>query len=206
MSDGPRKCPGGCDEVFSATYWEYEGVWSEVLEDTVCTGCYEADGYNVSTILYFSPDGLHGRVLLGDLTVAAGTLEELYDSEIPQWLADLFPDGKVTRHYARTDGWRGYYDTTAAMTGVTKLADGWITGDWGDGVSARKAPARDLGEYLTSGDAPLPPRPLYWILEPTSNVFSTATELFVKDGDEDAVTAWLADIGYPVDTVDAALG
>ena len=197
------QCPvTDCENAFDE---ENAGTWSPILEKDICDPCAEDDSQHVSTVLAFFPDGEHRKALIGDLTVYSGSIEEIYDSEIPGWLADLFPDGKVKRGYVRTDGWRGYYDTVKEMEGVTKLADGWITGDWGDGTSARKATARDLGEYLTTGDV-APPKPLFWILEPTSNVFSTASELFVNTGDEDAVSEWLADQGFPVEAVAESLG
>lgn len=198
-------CPGGCEQTFSDDDWENEAQYSEILEDSICQGCAESDGNHVSTLLMFSPDGEHRRVLLGDLTVYSGTLDEIYDAEIPQWLSDLFPDGKVKRSYVRTDGWRGYQDTPSGMTGITKIADGWLTGDWGDAISARKATARELGEHLATSDQ-YPPKPLFWIMEPTSNVFSTASELFTKTEDHDEVTAWLAEQGYSVTDLENSLG
>lgn len=196
----PTICAGGCDEPLDPN----DAMYSEIIEDSVCQGCEESDGNHVSTILRFSPDGEHQRVLLGDLFAYSGTLDDVNDSQIPQWLTDLFPDGEVKRHYVRTDGWRGHFDTSQAMTGITKIADGWLTGDWGDEISDRKATARDLGEFLAEGDQ-YPPKPLYVILEPTSNVFSMATELFTKDADRDEVAAWLAENGYPVDDLERSL-
>lgn len=205
MTDGRIECPGGCDETYDAETWENESMWSPIIEEMVCAGCYENDGNYVSTLLRFAPDGEHQRVLLGDLTLYTGTLDEIYDTEIPDWLADLFPDGKPKRNYVRTDGWRGHQDTPAVMTGIRKIADGWTTGDWGDAVSDRKAPTRDLGEFLVE-EGNEPPRPLFVILEPTSNVFSMSMDIFTADGDYDTVVAWLADNGYPAADLERALG
>jgi hypothetical protein len=95
--------------------------------------------------------------------------------------------------YVRTDGWRGYWkiepqDKTPEGLILQKIAEGWITGHPDDTVS-HKQPTIDLYrklEGMTEWTFNL-----FWVMTPTSNVFSTASDLYVIEPDRDVFEKWL---------------
>lgn len=190
-------CPS-CGETFpydpdtgetELDFGSYPTEWSEWREVDVCYGCYEADtGDHASTLVRFSRHGTIRTVRFGDYFA---TTNEGDDADAIRLLEEA---GITERRYVHTDGWRGYYDTDA--TKLTKVEDGWTTG-YPDETTTRKA---NLGEWygsIHSGDV-VPPVTLWWLFEPTSNVFSTATTIYVADADALAILReWLAATDAP---------
>lgn len=79
--------------------------------------------------------------------------------------------------YVRIDGWRGYTEVVPEP-GFSKVDDDWTTGDWGDAISDEQGPdatERKLHELEAKyGD-------IWVIYTPTSNVFSTAYDVLIRD-------------------------
>lgn len=84
----------------------------------------------------------------------------------------------ATSEYIHTDGWRGYTEIKPVQ-GYKELASDWVTGDWGDapeGNSSSEVEAKIKALEAEYGD-------VHVIFAPTSNVFSTAYAVIVRDPD-----------------------
>lgn len=83
----------------------------------------------------------------------------------------------ATSKWHSTDGWRGYNKVTPEP-GYKLVNSDWATGDWGDAIAeehGETATERKLQELEAEyGD-------VFVIFTPTSNVFSTAYDVIVKD-------------------------
>lgn len=117
-----------------------------------------------------------------------------YD-ELPDWFTDIFEK----RDYVHTDGWRRYYDTK--FNGLVTLADGWLTGF--PDATKRKTEAIDSSEALHLGKIE-PPKAIYWLFEPTSNIFSMASTIFVAEADREEIEEWLLSKGFGIEELDRA--
>ncbi len=83
-----------------------------------------------------------------------------------------------TRKYVSTDGWRGY-NTIIPEQGYKEITADWVTGDWDDapsGNSSSEVEAKIKALEAEHGD-------IWVIFTPTSNVFSTAYDVLVRDAD-----------------------
>jgi hypothetical protein len=65
-----------------------------------------------------------------------------------------------------------------------------------DETTRRKAVFNGWAEDLSEGVIPTP-YPIYFLVEPTSNVFSMGMDVFCKEEDYDNVISWLDEIGTP---------
>lgn len=169
------KCPI-CKEKFDP---DQEGYYANILESEICQGCLECEEEHSSTIVKFE-NGEKEKVVYNEYFAQDD------NSEIPEWFSNIFDK----REYVSTDGWRGYYETKWKNHFV-KLADGWVTG-FPDETKTEKS-ALSLNDLLESGECP--PVALYWVFEPTSNVFSTASEVFVEESDKKEAIKWLKQNG-----------
>jgi len=111
-------------------------------------------------------------------------IDSLEDRERPAW----FDEVQVEAGYKHTDGWRGY-TTFEPGDGWTALTGGWVTG-YPDETVRHKADAADVYQALYGGGL-VAPIPMLWCFGVTSNVFSTSVDVFVPNGSEDLVNAWL---------------
>ena len=90
------------------------------------------------------------------------------------------PDFIISYH--KSDGWRGWYEAKARKgTGWRKVEEvdgiklpGWMTGEWED------APENTKGSELDKLLKKLKASEIKVIFLPTSNVFSTAYDVFVR--------------------------
>jgi hypothetical protein len=183
----------GCEETVTEGDRYYEDSrWSDVQDDLICYGCYESDTEHASTLVTVHQDGFN-RVLLGDHVI----IDLGYgDSGLPDYLRPLLPDGWSGTTWVSTDGWRGYGNSISQFKNITKLADGWTTG-WVDHTVSRKHLINDLLGELESQEL-VPPAPIHVLLEQTSNIFSTAIDIFVAESDAALVIEWLTENGYSV--------
>jgi len=186
MSETITKCPS-CETVIN----EDDGyAWSELTEESYCYDCEQSDLEYASTLLKVHGDPEADKVIFGDY-FARGE-----DCEIPSWFHSLFDDWKG-RHYEKTDAWRGHYETEKNFKDIEVLASGWTTG-WADEYHQRKALFNSFGEELCEnfhgsvGE-------IFFLTEPTSNVFSASVVVFCRKKDKEKITNWLAEISYPVE-------
>jgi len=187
MTETIIKCES-CKEVIENA--EDYAQYGSLSGKTLCESCYNSDSENASTITRFSGvvNETPEQVIFGEHTCYSGTIEEIYDSEAPQWFLDLFNNEFKGRNWVRSDAWRGYFDTTKNMTGVVELESGWMTGDYSD--VPHKQSSHTFLNRLSKGYT-LPPKPLYVLFEPTSNVFSTATTYLTKAEDAQEIKTWI---------------
>ncbi|MCK5296596.1 MAG: hypothetical protein KAJ75_06875 [Alphaproteobacteria bacterium] len=89
-------------------------------------------------------------------------------------------DGVFKIKYKATDAWRGHYDVTATKgSGWEKLGDDWVTGNYSD-AGANAASAQEVRFSALATKVQDLGGELKIILTPTSNVFSTGMDIFVK--------------------------
>lgn len=182
------KC-ADCEQVIN----EDDGyAWSDMTEESYCYDCEQSDLEYPSTILKVHGDAEAQKVIFGD-AFAMGD-----DGEAPRWFYELFKD-KAGRLYKKTSEWRGHYNTVENFKDMTVLASGWTTG-WADEYTTRKRRFNEFVENVCEnfyGSV----APVYFLVEPTSNVFSSGVDFFCATKDVEKVTAWLDEIGHPVDTI-----
>jgi len=137
-----------------------------------------------STVVQFGPKGKDEIKFEED---DRGRL--FFNKSVPDWYNEVVSGA---RKWVSSDAWRGHFETPI-KEGMVKLGSGWVTG-YPDDTVAHKQTAADVFEKLQSGELK-PPKPIYWLFEPTSNVFSTASDLMVKKADLPAVTQWFSKMG-----------
>lgn len=186
-TDTKLKCVG-CEEILQ----EDDHTYSNVHGKPLCYGCEESDLQSASTLVK-----VHGgeidRVRIGDHVIYDD------DAEIPQFLIKLAPNSVDVRKWTSTDGWRGHGSTVDNFEGIKVLASGWTTG-WADEYHQRKTQFNNFLNEIAEGEYATP-FPIYVLMEQTSNVFSQGVDFFTEERYESQVTEWLAEIGYPVETL-----
>ena len=190
MSDD-FKC-AGCGEVSKVD--DVDIHWSELTDESYCYGCYESDFEAPSQLILIHGDT--SKVRFGEYFAQDD------DAEVPSWFTELF-DKWDGREYVRTDGWRGHYDTEKKFKDIKVIATGWTTG-WADETTQRKAKFNQWAESLADGSIPTP-YPIYFLSEPTSNVFSASMSVFCKEKDYENVTNWLNEAESSVDLIKSQL-
>lgn len=183
MSKNEFKCIG-CGEFLDQD--EVDCFHSDLTNETYCYGCYESDLEHASQLILIHGDS--NKVKFGEYFAVDD------DFETPNWFRELF-DKWEGRNYKPTDAWRGHYETIDKFKDVKKIASGWITG-MPDETTRRKAVFNGWAEDLAEGVIPTP-YPIYFLVEPTSNVFSMGMDVFCKEKDYDNVISWLDEIGTP---------
>lgn len=104
--------------------------------------------------------------------------------------------------YVRTDGWRGYWDVQLG-SGYTNLASGWSTGYWEDVPWKHKF--NDLVDEVLGGKLECPYE-IIFAFAPTSNVFSTSSDVICRESDVESITQWLCDeAGISIDELKQSL-
>jgi len=171
-------------------------TYGNISEDLVCIGCEESSYESASTLVKVNSEGSE--------TVRFTNISA-YDQygEIPSWFYDLLKDTSKVQYWKSTDPWRGHGDSSQNLK-LKVLASGWTTG-WADEFHQRKILLNKFGELLESKEL-IPPVDLYILVEPTSNVFSSAFELLVSEEDEEELIEWLEVVDYPIENIRGWLG
>lgn len=100
--------------------------------------------------------------------------------ETPTYIHDHLGNKAWKLKWVNTDGWRGYYEVVPVKKyGWRKIDDGWVTGEYSDAgdnaYSKTEAHLKNLAkEYAHKG------YDVTAVYVLTSNVFSTAFDLFIK--------------------------
>ena len=116
---------GCCGEAVS----EDDARYSEMTYATLCEDCEHADTDHASTLLRFTPNDGHDKMVFGDHTAYHGSNGNIDDSGIPSWARKFWPENWTGRKYHSTSDWRGYY-CTGDLFDLHKLETGWATGNW----------------------------------------------------------------------------
>jgi hypothetical protein len=87
---------------------------------------------------------------------------------------------EIKLKYVSTDGWRGYYETIPTRKSKwVRIDSDWITGEWEDAgehaYSKVKARQKKIIQTVEDNGGEL-----IIVLTPTSNVFSTGMDVFVR--------------------------
>ena len=170
------KCPvKDCDSILTE---DSDTMFSTVLEDYICYGCYESDTQYMSTFTRYREDG-HDVVYIGDLII----YNQYGDDGLPDWLEEKL-DGNF-RQWVSTDAWRGHF-AAPDFKGLERIAEGWSTG-WADETVSRKLDFNEWMEEVHTGVIRYPFN-LYVMISPTSNIFSVGIDVFVdKDIADEAI-------------------
>lgn len=89
--------------------------------------------------------------------------------------------GEFKIKYIATDGWRGYHKATPTKkSGWVEIDSDWVTGNWEDAGENASSRVEDKIKKLIAKVEKLGGEFLMVML-PTSNVFSTAYDVFVKN-------------------------
>lgn len=183
-------CPS-CEEKYPLEDVESGSVethFGNISEEEICWGCFESD--YPSTIVKYVGD---------EKQVVKYTdhhaWDEEYGDEPPDWFWKYFGG----RKWVSTDAWRGYEETTW-KNGFVSIADGWVTGHPDSTVSHKKT-AIELNEFMQNATTPVP---VFWVFEPTSNVFSTASEIFVDHNDKEELVEWLQSNGFDIKDIETS--
>jgi hypothetical protein len=154
----------------------------------LCQGCEQSEFESASTALFIGADGDRSKALV--------TNRFAVDAEYHEDTSGL------TRIWKSSNAWRGYYETSiegyVEIPGLT----GWTTG-WADETVARKIDFNTWVEKLWEDDESDPPVDVAVVMDPTSNVFSTAIGVHVKAEDVETFLTWL---GTEFDILTSALG
>lgn len=80
-----------------------------------------------------------------------------------------------------TDGWRGYYEAIATkVSGWVKIDSDWATGEWEDAPEDNKGSGVEQKLNRLYDKIKALGGELQVIFLPTSNVFSTAYDVFIR--------------------------
>jgi hypothetical protein len=100
--------------------------------------------------------------------------------DIPSWI--FIGSNRVAKiKYIHTSGWRGYHEATATKKhGWAKVKDGWMTGDWDDAPTEARGSNVEAAVNALAKENDARGYDTLIVFLPTSNVFSTAYDVFEK--------------------------
>lgn len=176
---------------------DHYGFWGYFDHLYYCQDCFQSNLESPSTIYRAYRDSVQKQIFT-DIFAQTEDGDETYD-----WFDDILKDAsKSPLHYVKTDAWRGYYDSSKSFN-LVSIASGWTTG-WADEYHKRKLDFNSFAENLLSQEI-FSPFEIFILVEPTSNVFSTAVDVLVKEQDKEQVEEWLKGEGYDISTIQHAL-
>lgn len=172
-----------CDDQVN----ENDAYWGELTGATLCESCYSSDTDYPSKLYLFQPDGDQFEMIFGDHNAYHGERGKIDDMGIPDWIAHAWADDWKGRKYVSTSGWRGYYCTDELLK-LANVGSGWSTDKWDD--VRHKWDFNTFAEELMEGNI-VPPKNVYILAEPTSNVFSVATTILCEVGELEEIRNWI---------------
>lgn len=178
-----------CKEEFST---EEQGQYSSQDEEWVCDSCFESDTQYASLVQIF-PAG--GGADQETLAIHVSDRFQLCDDGFDHFGSEP----TITRTWVSTDAWRGHNETSLA--GWSEVLGGWTTGGWDDPLVRRKQLFNGWVTELCEGSLETP-CDVALITDMTSNLFSTAITIAVKDEDVETFKNWLGeDLGALADAL-----
>lgn len=156
--------------------------YPEEGDGPVCESCYSADLENCETIFIVDGDEVSKYYIANFVQ-----LDEYGDYPI-MWRKKPL---KVKAEWVSTSAWRGYMDIT--LPEWKCVLDGWTTGNYDDEVGRRKSVfnhwATDLLEHKVQYSVPIA-----LVNAHTSNLFSMAISVMVRDEDVEKFKEELAEM------------
>jgi hypothetical protein len=146
--------------------------------EVYCEGC-ESDAWQYANTVIVCKDGENRKYIWC----------QEFGFRDTEWWEEASPNGVERFNYVRTDGWRGYWDTIVE-DGYTTLASGWSTGRWSDVPWKHKF--NDFVDSIADGEVECPFE-LIFSFGLTSNVFSTSSDVIIRESKLEAFTEWLAE-------------
>ncbi len=182
-----------CEDTQEKNYFEENAYYANILKKMICDQCYESNLEHSSSIVKF---GNHMKRTVKFNEYFA--MDDRDGGAPPEWFTKYF----IKREYHNTDGWRGHYESKWAPELIT-LCEGWVTGWASESDHAHKIPAVNLMSFM-EGEGRNTPVPIFWLFEPTSNLFSTASEILVDRADEKQAIGYLAKNGFEIKSLEEA--
>lgn len=157
---------------------ENDGIFYTLDDQPFCESC-ESSAWDYHNSVVVSHEGENSRYLW---------CSEFGFRDAEYW-EESTPDGVTGFKYIKTDGWRGYWEPIIEE-GYTTLASGWSTGRWDD--VSYKHKFNDLVESIHEGQIECPIK-IIFAFGLTSNVFSVASDVIVREKDVEAFQSWLCE-------------
>lgn len=181
----------GFDEYGTAGY--LDGNWSEKANGWVHDECAD-DPHSNFSIARYDQEGLAYIVQIGEY---GDYCQKCTDNDC-EHIKEA--SGVVAgRKLRRMDAWRAW-DEPVIAKGMIVLADGWVTG-YPDDTIGHKNLTYELQENIKEGVSV----PVYWVFYPTSNLFSTGSQLVIAKGHKQQFAAWLKNrLGARLDALQEA--
>jgi hypothetical protein len=168
----------------------------------ICPDCHASELGDASSVVAFGlppgePPTYHQVACVPFIIRFSELVAELdphpaYEGEPAEFLPDWWDELGITRRWKRIDGWRGYWQTSLSKHYVG-IASGWLTGH-PDSTTSHKMEAAVFHTVLKEGKL-IPPKPIYWTFDRSSNVFSTISDIWVHEDHKEEVLAWLEEQG-----------
>lgn len=169
---------------------ENHGIWFNKEGETYCENC-ESEAWNYASSVLVCKDGeIRKHLWCSD-----------FGFRDTEWWEESSPNGVSGFKYVKTDAWRGYWDPIIE-DGYITLASGWSTGRYED--VSWKHTFNDFVEQIAEGE--YCPYEIVFAFGLTSNVFSVASDVIIKEADLDGFTEWLGEtIGITPEQLKTAL-
>jgi hypothetical protein len=163
--------------------------------EPVCEGCEESEWSSASICVEINPN---------EEPVTMNFSGNLGRTIIPSHgdIQDSLPEPIKGEQWKSSGGYRGAMDVTL-KDDYSSLTSGWSTGSWDD--VPWKHSFNDFCKALTD-ETITPPATLWIILQRTSNVFSTSTDIVCRDEDMDAIIEWLNSTPFTLEKLHNSLG
>jgi hypothetical protein len=166
---------------------EFQKFWEDKFATDKIAKQAEGEGHWITL-----PDGRHifigeGKAPKGTPKVVHQTMASAINNEAinavnaGRDVPKTVEDDEFSLKWVKTDPVRGYYEAVPKKgSGWQKIHDGWVTGDWEDAPESARGSVHEsnMGNFLR--DVNKLGGELKVIYTPTSNVFSTGFDAFVR--------------------------
>ena len=175
-----------CENPINENY----GIYYNNNGDHFCESC-ESDAWQYASSVLVAKDGeIRKHLWCSD-----------FGFRDTEWWEESSPNGVSGFKYVKTDAWRGYWDPIIE-DGYITLASGWSTGRYED--VSWKHTFNDFVEQIAEGE--YCPYEIVFAFGLTSNVFSVASDVIIKEADLEGFTEWLGEtIGITPEQLKTAL-
>ena len=174
-----KKCTS-CEKLIDKIDIE-PGPYYDIDDKIICEECWNAEqesaGEYASSCFHFGPDGPDEP--------------EYFSEKLNHYCGTEYPEPVKNEKWVSSDAWRGYTDFVL-NPGYVEVADGWVTG-WPDSTVQRKIELGEIFQKLQNGEIKCPVE-VWWLFGITSNVFSTASTIVVRENDVESFKAWVESI------------
>lgn len=150
----------------------FEDEYDSGSSDYLCSECWENQN-QLGTANFLDKQGKLGSIIMCDYQL----IEDYDGADVPSEVLDFLK----SLTWKNTDGWRGYYHFEGTLEGFKLLESDWFSGFDGYNLSNdNEILYKHLDKAREGKSAPVPFE-ILTIFTRTSNVFSTATDLYIPE-------------------------